>query len=208
MAYISHIMKNLIIHPKDPTTSFLSPIYAPLSNKTVIDGGVTKSDLRELIEVHDRVIMLGHGTPNGLMSVGQFPEAGFNIVDESMVELLKNKMDNIYIWCNADQFVYRNNLSGLCCGMFISEIEEAICYGFQNLDGGLIVESNNEFASIMGKYINEPLGFLYQNLKDEYGELAKENPIARFNLERFRLEINESQPFDKSVLNLFPELIF
>ena len=67
---------NLIVHPKEPTTQFLSLIYAPLQNKTVIDGGVTKSELRELIEIHDRVIMLGHGSPNGLLSVGQFPVLG------------------------------------------------------------------------------------------------------------------------------------
>jgi hypothetical protein len=207
MAYISLTMKNLIIHPKDQTTSFLSQIYALLKNKTVIDGGVTKSELRKLIKMHDKVIMLGHGTPDGLMAVGQFPDAGFLIVDESMAELLKNKKDNIYIWCNADQFVYWNNLSGLCYGMFISEIEEAICYGFQNLDGGLIDESNNGFASIMGKYINEPIDLLYWNLMDEYGLLAKNNPIARFNLGRFRFEINESQPFDLSP-ELYSGIVF
>ena len=89
-------MKNHVIHPKDPSTDFLSPIYALLKNKTVIDGGVCiNSELRKLIENHDRVIMLGHGTPNGLMSFGQFPEAGFHIVDESMTDLLKSKTNNI-----------------------------------------------------------------------------------------------------------------
>ena len=84
-------MTNLIIHPKDHTTSFISQIYSPLKNKTVIDGGVTQSELRKLIEIHNRIIMLGHGCPYGLLSVGQFPGAGFYIVDESMVELLKSK---------------------------------------------------------------------------------------------------------------------
>jgi hypothetical protein len=63
-------MKNLIIHPKDHTTRFLSPIYAPLKNKTVINGGVSKYELRFMIETHDRVIMLGHGYPDVLISVG------------------------------------------------------------------------------------------------------------------------------------------
>jgi hypothetical protein len=83
--------------------------------------------------MHNRVIMLGHGTPNGLMSVGQFPDVGFHIVDESMVYYLKNKTANIYLWCNADLFVRRYGLSGLCCWMFISEIEVAIFYGFKNI---------------------------------------------------------------------------
>ena len=63
-------MKNLIIQPKDPTTDCLSPIYAPLKNKTVITGGITKSEFGKLIHKHDRLIMLGHGSPHGLMSVG------------------------------------------------------------------------------------------------------------------------------------------
>jgi hypothetical protein len=150
-AYISLTMTNLIIHPKDLTTSFLSPIYAPLSNKTVIDGGVTKSELRKLIVCHDRVFVLGHGTPNGLLAVNQFPDAGFYIFDDSMAVLSRNMTNGIYIWCNADRLVQRHGLDGLCCGMFISEIEEAICYGFQNLDGDLIDESNDGFASIMAK---------------------------------------------------------
>jgi hypothetical protein len=133
--------------------------------------------------------MLGHGTPDGLMSVGQFPKAGFLIVDESMVEILKKKPKNIYIWCHADQFVKRNGLTGLCSGMFVSEGEEAICYGFQNLGGDLIDESNNGFASIVSKYINEPMDVLYRNLVYEYGLLAKTNPLARFNLERLYLTL-------------------
>jgi len=74
MAYFSHIMKDLIIHPDDPTTTFLSQIYAQLTNKTVIRGGISKSEIPKLIESHDRVLLLGHGSPYGLLSQGQFPD--------------------------------------------------------------------------------------------------------------------------------------
>jgi hypothetical protein len=157
-------MKNLVIHPKDHTTSFLSKIYAPLKNKTVITGGVTKNELKSLIEFHDRIIMLGHGTLHGLVSVGQFTDAEFCIIDGSMVDVLMKKKDNIYIWSHADHFVKRNGLTGLCSGMFISEVEESVCYGFDDIDGDLIDESNFSFASIVSKYINEPMDVLYWNL--------------------------------------------
>jgi len=97
-------------------------------------------------------------------------------------------------------------MAGLYSGMFISEIEEAIAYGFE--EWNLIDESNNGFASIVSKYINEPMDILYRNLMDEYGILAKSNPIAKFNLERFRLKKNESLPYDQSELNLIRELLF
>ena len=47
-------MRTLVIHPTDQTTEFLSPIYAHLMNKTVVKGGITKSEVQGLIESHDR----------------------------------------------------------------------------------------------------------------------------------------------------------
>jgi len=180
-------MKNLIIHPKDPSTDFLSQIYALLPNKTVVKGGITKSELLELIEIHDRVIMLGHGSPYGLLNPGKFLNAGFFIIDESMVPALKNKNDNVYIWCNSDKFVQRHGLTGLNCGMFISEVREAKYFSFNKIDWELIDQSNERFASIVSKYINEPMDFLYQKLRCEYNLLARTNPISKFNLKRLYL---------------------
>ncbi|MBN2829827.1 MAG: hypothetical protein JXR56_05865 [Candidatus Cloacimonetes bacterium] len=180
-------MKTLIIHPKDPSTDFLSPIYAPIMTKTVVKGGITKSGLHRFIETHDRVIMLGHGAPFGLLNPGQFPDAGLFIIDGSMTELLTTKSNCIFIWCHADQFLTRYGLSGLCSGMFISEMGESDMYGFDNIDIAMINQSNETFSFIMSKYINEPIDVLYQSLLKEYEVVARSNPIARFNIERLYL---------------------
>jgi hypothetical protein len=188
-------MKTLIVHPEDPTTNFLSQIYAPLPNKTVVQGSVTKSELRSLLESHERILMLGHGSPWGLLNLGQFPGAGSHIIDKSMGLTLKNKTSSIFIWCYADQFVERHGLEGLYSGMFISEIGEADYYGFDNIGVDFIDQSNERFVSIVSKYINEPVKILYQKILYEYGLLARTNPIARFNLERLyltRSTINKS----------------
>jgi hypothetical protein len=177
-------MNTLIIHPKDLTTDFLKPIYASISNKTVIRGGINKDKLRQLIKKHDRVIMLGHGTPIGLLSVGQFPNSGAYIIDYSYSDLLSEKSENIFIWCHADQFVKRNRLEGFYSGMFISEFGEAFSWGFYVSDSKLIEESNGLFASTVSKYINEPLNILYKKVILDYYALSKSNPIAMFNLER------------------------
>lgn len=174
----------LAIHPKDPSTDFLKPIYAPIQDKTVITGGVTKSEIRKLIVAHDRVVMLGKGSPWGLMSVGQFKYGGNYIIDLKMVDLLSQKKDNIYIWCNADQFVRHYQLQGFFSGMFISEIEEAIYYDFWDIEQHTIDESNELFSSVVARYLNEPLEILHRNVIRKYGILAKTNPIAQFNLER------------------------
>jgi len=187
--YISQVMKTLVVHPADPTTTFLSRIYAHLNDKTVVTGGISKSGLRNLIESHDKLLFLGHGSPYGLLSKGQFPEAGLYIVDDLMASLIKNKSNSIFIWCYADQFVRRHGLSGLCTGMFISELGEANYWGFENINQVLIDQSNCRFASVMSKYMHMPLELLFYKLLYQYELLSRSNQIARFNLERLSLLI-------------------
>ena len=112
-----------------------------------------------------------------------------------MVSALKNKSNSIYIWCHADKFVNKYGLSGFCTGMFISENREKNYYGFYNIEEYLIDQSNDQFVSVLSKYINEPLNVLYQKLLREYELIARTNPIARFNIERLyltRSAINKS----------------
>jgi hypothetical protein len=63
--------KRLIIHPKDKSTDFLKVIYAGRDDMTVISEG-TKEEVRKAVDEHDHIIMMGHGTPTGLLSVGKF----------------------------------------------------------------------------------------------------------------------------------------
>ena len=180
-------MKTLVVHPADPTTNFLSRIYARLKDKTVVNGGVSKSELQELIESHDRVICLGHGSPYGLLSQHQFSNVGLYVIDETLASILKTKSDSLFIWCYADQFVQQNRLFGLSSGMFISEIGEANYWRFEDIDQAMIDQSNVGFASIVSKYIDEPIEVMYNKLLIEYEEVAMVNPIAKFNLARLQL---------------------
>jgi hypothetical protein len=146
-------MKTLVIHPDDRSTDFLCPIYKPVKNKTVFRGGVTKDQLKKYIRDHDRILLLGHGSPDGLFSVGQFNTEDAYIIDESMVESLRGKT-NVYIWCFASEFVKKHSLKGFSTGMFISEVGEALCYDFWYLMDDLehlIDESNFEFSQIVSK---------------------------------------------------------
>jgi hypothetical protein len=151
MAYFSHLMKTLIIHPKDPTTNVLKGIYSGINNKTVINGGIPKLDLRKLMNTHERIFMLGHGSPWGLLSMGQFPNTNGYIIDDSMAVELREKTNNLYIWCHANQFVRRHGLSGLKCGMFISEVVESFIYGYEDVDLATIEKSNDIFVDLNSK---------------------------------------------------------
>jgi hypothetical protein len=177
-------MKTLIIHPKDSSTSFLDIVYNPIKNKTVITGGQSKSQVKELIESHDRVMMMGHGSPHGLFSVGQFKNSDGFIIDESMVSLLSEKQDNVYIWCHANQFVERYKLKGFYSGMFISEVGEAYYCGLPGTSQKIVDESNFGFCNILSEHINQDKDMIYENVLEKYGMLAKNNPVALYNYNR------------------------
>jgi hypothetical protein len=174
-------MKTLIIHPEDKTTSFLDIVYRPIENKTVITGGVTKSELNKLIEEHDRVMMMGHGSPWGLFSIGKFRNTGGFVIDQTTVPLLEEKDNSVFIWCNADQFVQKYNLKGFYSGMFISEVGEANYCGLPGTPQEVVDESNYGFCNIIAKYINDDTNTIYENVKKEYGVIAEENSVAYYN---------------------------
>ena len=175
-------MKTLVIHPDDKSTDFLKPIYKKIKDKTVITGGDGDSNnIIELIKIHDRVIMLGHGSTQGLFGIN------FNVdyvIDRFHVEALSKKAQNIYIWCNADKFVEGYKLKGIYSGMFISEVSEAMFCGFKSPTLQEVTNSNTRFAHILGDYITDLPFNTFNNLKEEYNKVALTNRIAKYNNER------------------------
>ena len=180
--------KTLVIHPYDPTTEFLRPIYSGLEGAVVLRGNYTKDYVRQMIEESDRVIMLGHGSPSGLFSIGKFQYCNNGlIIDESMVAALGRKKNNMYIWCNADQFVTKHNLKGLYSGMFISEVGEAHYCGLPGTPQSVVDMSNDSFARWMGENANMTLTEIFHNTMDNYEVLAMDNPVADYNAQRMCL---------------------
>lgn len=184
-------MKTLVIHPQDRSTDFLKPIYENISNAIILNGGATKDEVRELITQHDRIIMLGHGSPNGLFTVGRFTGTNGYIIDHTMVDALKDK-ECISIWCHADQFMNKHWLYGFYSGMFISEVGEATVCGLPGTSQTTVDTSNNYFAQLLGEVINESLSIIYNHVKVHYGYLIEENPVAAYNHKRLTLAEQKS----------------
>ena len=181
------MIKTLVIHPNDRSTDFLRPIYEGIENKTVITGGIDKTELRELIKSHDRVIMLGHGVPGGLFAMGQFNFQEFEyLIGVNEVELLREKKDNVYVWCNADVYFNKHDLYGFSTSMFISEVGEAMYCGLPGTKQDVVDESNNYFAELLGKLLpDKPLTEVYKIVKEKYGKLAESNNVAKYNVNGF-----------------------
>lgn len=178
-------MQTLIIHPQDKTTYFLKAVYSKLVSYTLIISG-SKNDVNRAILKHDRIFMLGHGTPYGLCSVGQFEDE--YVVDESTVKLLRNKKC-IFIWCNADKFVAKHDLNGLFSGMFVSEVVEARLVGLPQVTQEVVDESNNFFAKVLGEGIERGFYHAYHKMMNMYKLLSVNNSVAKYNVERLYLRI-------------------
>jgi hypothetical protein len=163
----------LVLHPHDPTTDFLRAIYEDKGWDVINEPLIRPEQVTRLIKKHDRVVMLGHGTPEGL-----FGGFGF-LIEENQVPALKAKTV-IAIWCHANQFVEKHGLKGFYSGMFISELPEAWLYGIGNTDEQAIEFSNDLFAVTLGKYVDSDN--LLDRVKAEY--FSEHDPVIRFNHKR------------------------
>lgn len=162
-------MKTLVIHPIDPTTDLLKPIYEG-KDWTVINTIVSNKEMIEAIKAHDRIIMLGHGYEGGLFDL----KRGV-IISSKHVYLLRNKI--CYgIWCNANVFFEKYKLNGFYSGMIISEVEEAYVYGIP-VSYDEINASNVLFGNTVAKYIDD--SDLVSKIQSEY--VSDSCKVIQFN---------------------------
>lgn len=75
---------------------------------------------RAIMEDDGPVVLLGHGTPRGLLDTSFM----YHIVDSTWVDLLRQRTV-IGIWCYASEFADRYGLHGFFTSMFVSNIREA-----------------------------------------------------------------------------------
>ena len=182
-------MKTLIIHPDDRSTDFLCPIYSKIKGATVLRNNVSPAHLVNEIRRHDQILMMGHGSPYGLLNCAQIGKGSFSI-EKKHASLLKKKRC-IFIWCNADEFVKQHQLRGIYTGMFISEVKESLCCKV-HAEQEEVDASNSNFAEIFGELLTAEVpnySHIFENIKIAYGELAILNEVADY---KRRLESAES----------------
>ncbi len=163
--------KTLVIHPTDPSTDFLTVIYKG-RGFTEIHEDFEATRLQSAIEEHDRILLLGHGYPNGLLNYYE------TIIDESFVPVLRGK-ELVGIWCYAKAFFERHQLPGFHTDMFISEIDEAMIMGVEATEKAIDV-SNYTFSKLVRKYLFHPQ--MYERIMQGYKYIR--TPVALFNWDR------------------------
>lgn len=169
-------MTTLVLHPEDKTTDFLKAIYKDTSF-TIINDERSEEQINLQLATHERVIFLGHGSPDGLFGWGGMA------FHSGMIESLKLSSENIFIWCHADEFCLKNKVPGLQTGMFISEPLEAEFYGIQSSDQE-ITYSNALFANLLNSILLKGLSSSdnYNYVVENY--ISQESEIIEFNANR------------------------
>jgi hypothetical protein len=173
-------MKTLIIHPEDESTAFVKDVYKDIAYDTLIEKDLTKGQIIDQIVLHDKIIMIGHGGPEGMFSVGKFPVTWGYVIDESFVPYFKQKKECLYLWCNADKFVQKHKLKGFYSGMFISELNETYFCGVE-ANQKQMDEANEFFCETFQKYLTKDMQEAYNHVKGVYKNKAKDNPIIDYN---------------------------
>lgn len=149
------------------------------SNGKIIENRISRAEINKLIchekskEEFGSILLLGHGTAHGLLGI----EWGMNVnrkgrpilvVGEREVDALRYRKSRadyekqhrdfecsiIGIWCYANEFALNYGLRGLYSGMIISEIDEALNFGF-NVGRDLISETNQAFCDRLSHLLNE-----------------------------------------------------
>lgn len=163
-------MKTTIIHPEDKTTDFLKLAYQNL-DADIISENKSKSFFRKKIKESDSVILLGHGTENGLLGFDRY------IIDSNFVQLLREVPKLVCVWCNANVFVEKYKLKPvLFTGMIISELEEAYLFGYSNTKIDKIEESNISFSRLLKSFFNDSLmSNLYYSETNEIIDFNRKN---------------------------------
>lgn len=168
----------LVIHKTDPTTTMLDQIYKGKNWDVINDVySLNHETLHKLIESHERIVMLGHGTGEGLIGS----------ISSCCAQYLKNK--NIFvIWCNADK--YFNKYCPSAKGKFItknapSEVGECKAAGCGNISAELMLENITYWCKLCGDVVEDCLNgridssveYIRKNYLEKYGN----HPVTIFN---------------------------
>jgi hypothetical protein len=175
-------MKILVVHPYDESTNVLEKVYSGKPVDVLHRQDLTREEVEAAIEAgnYDRVVLMGHGTPEGLCNMHTksyvFDHGSYrNKVRPRGIEV-------IAIWCHANVFFlkYDDLKDVFFTGMFVSEMKEAREYIAESVDDVTIDTQFRNFANVLRRAIELPIGDVRKYIKENY---TGGDPVTAFNRE-------------------------
>ena len=178
----------LVVHCADNSTDMLSQIYEGKGWDVLRDGNIDKSELHQLLQSHDRIVCLGHGTSGGLINV----QGGGTVIGAPEAPYLKDKKLFV-IWCNADGYFNAHNIGK---GQFItgnmpSEVWECRAAGCGEISKELMLENITYWSKLCADVVERALNGDAQGavdyVRDKYIEKYGDHPVTIYNAERTKV---------------------
>jgi len=169
----------LVIHLDDRSTDFLKLIYKDKNYDIINDGNMRNSELVDQIRNHNKIIMMGHGLPYGLINVNRGPKnLNLFFINDSHADLLREK-ETVSIWCFSDEYFSRNTIKGFHTGMIISETsEERMVLNYEPLNKDELLDNMNFMATIFSECIELSPEEIRSYMLTNYN---RHDPVSEFN---------------------------
>ena len=132
----------------------LSQVYDGKNWDVLTDGNIDKNELHQLIESHDKIVMLGHGSSYGLFN----RQGSGYVIGNEEVEFLKDKK-LFAIWCYAATFMKKHGLHGMCSDNAPSEVWEVRSAGIHDkvYTTDYVLENITYWSKLMADVVEKAL---------------------------------------------------
>lgn len=179
----------LVVHCEDRSTDMLAQIYEGKGWDVLRDGNIDPNELHQLLESHDRIVCLGHGTGSGLIN----KQGSGSVIGADEAPYLKDKKLFV-IWCNADAYFTKHNIGN---GQFItgnmpSEVWECRAAGCGEISAQLMLENITYWSKLCADVVERALGGDAQGavdyVRDKYIAKYGDHPVTIYNAERTKVQ--------------------
>jgi len=192
----------LVFHRTDPTTTMLNQLYEGKGWDVIHDtGDLDKQELFKVVDAHERIVCLGHGSSYGL--VGMFgPE---------MAPHFKNKKLFV-IWCSADAYFKRFHIGN---GQFItgnipSEVWECRAAGCGLIGKQEMLDNITYWSKLCADSIETCLegnvAPCVEYIRTNYIKAYGEHPVTRYNAIRTNVFGTSMEQNEKEVDEIYNKL--
>ncbi len=180
----------LVFHKTDPSTTMLSQVYDGKGWDVLHSCyDLDEEELFRVVDAHERIVCLGHGTPYGLM--GMFgPEMAPHIKGKKVFT----------IWCNADAYFLEHKIGEgqFVTGNMPSEVWECKAAGCGKISKELMLENITYWsklcADVCERCLNGDVKGSVDYVRKNYLEKYGNHPVTIYNCERTQC-LGSPQPF-------------
>ena len=167
----------LVIHPDTDSIDFeiFQAIYQNRSCTIIMDPSLPENNIRELIEEHDVIVLIGCFDKDGLLARNSETGRYYILINETYIKLLKQK--RVYSIGGKDYFA-KHGVPGLHTGAILTSSFVASLYDIEATEEEIVC-SAMRLMSILGDTLE--MSDLREMEAKIFAEYDNIDPVSSFN---------------------------